>query len=148
VAYAWTYTHTDTYTHTNTHIQTRKRIRVPCVERGFSHTISTVSVCNLFAAIFKFLKQYYKFNSYFYALFMQENNVIYCNVIPSINISVHEILWKLINIISLKTIVGKLVLLHIAETCFCPLQHCDRGFESHWGMDVCVCSVCVFSVST
>jgi hypothetical protein len=24
----------------------------------------------------------------------------------------------------------------------------DRGFESHLGMDVCVCSVCVFSVST
>jgi hypothetical protein len=25
--------------------------------------------------------------------------------------------------------------------------HWDRGFESHLGMDVCVCSVCVFSVS-
>jgi hypothetical protein len=32
--------------------------------------------------------------------------------------------------------------------CFRPLQHCERGFESHIGMDVCVCSVCVFSVST
>jgi hypothetical protein len=37
---------------------------------------------------------------------------------------------------------------HMLEDCFRPLQHCDRGFESHWGMDVCVCSVCVFSVST
>jgi hypothetical protein len=25
-----------------------------------------------------------------------------------------------------------------------PLQHWDRGFESYLGMDVCVCSVCVF----
>jgi hypothetical protein len=27
-------------------------------------------------------------------------------------------------------------------------DYCDRGFESHVGMDVCVCSVCVFSVFT
>jgi hypothetical protein len=26
--------------------------------------------------------------------------------------------------------------------CLRPLQHWDRGFESHLGMDVCVCSVC------
>jgi hypothetical protein len=36
----------------------------------------------------------------------------------------------------------------LSTNCFRPLEHCDRGFESHWGMDVCVCSVCVFSVST
>jgi hypothetical protein len=27
--------------------------------------------------------------------------------------------------------------------CLRPLQHWHRGFESHLGMDVCVCSVCV-----
>jgi hypothetical protein len=31
---------------------------------------------------------------------------------------------------------------------FSPAPHCDRGFESHIGMDVCMCSVCVSSVST
>jgi hypothetical protein len=31
--------------------------------------------------------------------------------------------------------------------CLRPFQHWDRGFESHLGMDVCVCSVWVFSVS-
>jgi hypothetical protein len=35
-----------------------------------------------------------------------------------------------------------------STNCLRPLQHWDRGFESHLGMDVCVCSVCVFSVST
>jgi hypothetical protein len=41
-----------------------------------------------------------------------------------------------------------LVLISRWTNCFRPLQHCDRGFESHWGMDVCVCFSCFYIVSS